>query len=541
MNFQSLTHKVFNLLKNNIRLLVIIFFVLFIYNSPHLISYVTTPNGYVYLKQAAWFDHWDQNLYVSAINYSQNNGYGYSNTYTTLPHQSLILYPLYTATGSIFRNYDPFLIFHALNLVIGTGLVVLLYGSSKIFLKNKSFALIATILACLGGGIGWIVFKSYLPPDIRMPYFTFITTFQRPHEGLAILLFFSSITLLYLYLTKNKLKYIIASSVLLALSLRFYMFLIANYYLILLIWTIVKFIQEKSSWLKQSVNAGFVSLIICLPIIIHTIYLVFSSTSFETVLFHPNVPTITPMGALVGYGIMGFVFIYQLFFVKKSKEIIFVNCWFMANLLLSLAPMEFSRYFLRGQFFPLSIIFVTTIYNLPLIKKIDRKILYAFLLIFIPFSTYVVFFMRLISPLGFNSRWNYAKISDMNTIQLLNDEEECSVLSDFRTANIIPVYTNCNVYVGHTNQTPDSERKRELAHKIIVGELSQDETYQLIEDNYVTHLLVADRYWRLEQSKNKNLEEVYPFIELIHREDNSSLYVVKDTNLDENMGGDGGS
>lgn len=534
-------HKLLTVVSNNIWILGTTFFVLFIYNFPHILSSFTTPDGFVYLKQAAWFDHWDQNLYVSAIKYAQNNGYEYANTYTTLPHKSFVLFPLYTATGSLIKFMDPFYIFHLLNISVGILLIVTMYASSNVFLKDNKKSIFVTLLASLAGGLGWIVSRSYLAPDIRMPYFTMLTTFQRAHEGLAVTMFFAALTLLFLYLSKGKLNQLIASSVLLAITLRSYPFLIANYYFILGLWLIWNKFKTNKLPIRSKVNAMFIPFLVSFPVLIYTLYLMFTSSSFETVIFHPDIPTITPLGALIGYGVMGFVFTYQLIFTKKSQEMVFINIWFLGSLVLSFLPLEFSRYFLRGQFFPLSIILIYTISQQKWNKGIRKNMTYIFILIFIPFSTYIVFIMRLLSPYGFNSKWNYVKKSDMRMINTLIKEENCSVISDFRTSNIIPAYTVCNVYVGHTNQTPESEEKRELAKKIINGELNQEEAIQIIKENQISHILSTDQYWDNEFSGNKNLEEIYSFIELIHREDNSSLYAVKNTNLNNNDGGDGGS
>ncbi|PIZ65232.1 hypothetical protein COY14_02805, partial [Candidatus Roizmanbacteria bacterium CG_4_10_14_0_2_um_filter_36_9] len=102
----------------------IIFFTVFIHHFPTYYALLKTPSNTSFSGQAAWFDPWDTNVYVSAIKEGQNGNLLYSNQFTTIKHKPLFVYTFYTLTGLLFNNVDPYSLFQIESLIFSALLVV---------------------------------------------------------------------------------------------------------------------------------------------------------------------------------------------------------------------------------------------------------------------------------------------------------------------------------------------------------------------------------------------------------------------------------
>ena len=140
---------------------------------PNYWAYINTPAGKTFTGQASWFDPWDINLYVAAIKSGQTNGLLLNNMYTTTPNNPILFYPLYTFSGLLFQNINPFLIFHLFAAVFGTFLILTIWKITAVFLKNPRDRLVALFLTITGGGIGWLVFPNFSSADLFITSFTY--------------------------------------------------------------------------------------------------------------------------------------------------------------------------------------------------------------------------------------------------------------------------------------------------------------------------------------------------------------------------------
>ena len=95
-------------------LLIILASIIFIFinHFPNYYAWKNTPEGFTFSGQASWFDPWDINVYVSAINWGQSHGFLMQNVYTSQPNKPIFYYPLYTLLGIVFPNTDVFILFH---------------------------------------------------------------------------------------------------------------------------------------------------------------------------------------------------------------------------------------------------------------------------------------------------------------------------------------------------------------------------------------------------------------------------------------------
>lgn len=460
-----------------------LFLTVFFY-FPDFYASQVAPEGTLYAGHASWFDPWDINVYISAIKWSQHSPDSFQNAYTTIPHKPAVIYPFYTLLGILFSKIDAVTVFTISKLTLGFFLALTIYFCTLTFLKNKGASLLATLLICLGGGFGWLIYKANPLPDTNLTPFTFYATFQRSHEMLAVIFYLSSLALLFKGVSEKKRKKIVISASLFNIVTLFYPPYLLTYYLISFAFLLNQFRFN----LKKA--ASFVSLIFLytLPFgILYTFYLL-NIKGFENVI-SPNVTTPHILSISLGYGIMAPIFIYQLFFESKNKALIFLNFWFLISILLAYLPLNFSRYYLRGLFFPLVLISIGLIPKISKTLKLKKNIVIGLFTLFLIPTSLLLFWKRML-PSQTALEWYYLNEEQKQAVEFLNRQSLVGegVLASYPIANWIPARTKNRVYYGHHNQTPDSERKLEKQNKFYSGEFEEEGAKDFLNENYIRYV-----------------------------------------------------
>ena len=146
---------------------------------PTLIGVFHKIPGKTFTGNTFYFDPWDVNVYVSAVNYSQKFGFDFENMYTTENFPNRVnLYPLYSLTGTLFKNINPFLVYYLL-IISAIYVFVLVVGKTIKFVipvpLNRFYFI---ILLSLSGGFGWLLFGNIPSADITTTPFTFLNMLQ---------------------------------------------------------------------------------------------------------------------------------------------------------------------------------------------------------------------------------------------------------------------------------------------------------------------------------------------------------------------------
>lgn len=517
--------KLFNL--KNIILALAIIFILSLNVFPNIYAYLNTPKNMVFSGQATWFDPWDINIYASSIKSGQVNGFLLPNNYTTITNKPIFMYPLYTTLGIIFKDLNPFIVFHFTATFSGLILAMGIFFLLKIFLKDIIERICALIGICLGGGFGFFLYPKLQSADLAMTSFTFQSTFQRPHEAIGLIFYISSLICFYLLFIQQTKKYLILTTSSLLISLLFYPYYILSFFAIA---GVFLFLKNKG----KLIFSQYKYLLFLFPLsLIPTFWLFQQISSNETFngVSSQNLSTPDPVYLLIGYGIIFPLIVYQLFKVKKDNGIIFLNIWFFVSLLLALLPFGFSRFYLRGLFFPAVILGIFALNNISIKIKINKYILLIIFIIILLPSTLKITYARITDTFN-NNPWYYFSGNEHKGIEYLNkqNKNKNGVLSLYRFGNVIPAHTNNNVYFGHSLQTPQMSNKLQNLYNFYTIRLTEKEAKTFINNNNISYIIWGKEEKGLAETERRNVKEInsyYSFLTPVFKTDDLTIFEVK--------------
>lgn len=482
--------------------------IVFVFLSPHIYALLITPKGSVFL-QASWFDPWDITVYVSAIKWAQEFGFTFQNAYTTTPHKSVILYPLYTFLGMLFRQTNPWIIFYSTKIILGIVSCFLIYKSSKIFLKDHIRSLTALFFICFAGGLGWATSIFYLSPDTSVTPFILSSSFEKPHAILATGIYLLSLSYLFKGIGKDK-KDLVTSGLLILAVMLFYPYYLLSYYLIAGIYSLIHYQRRVKSIFATVAMLFFLTFPLGL---VHSLY-IRSSQAFLKNVLSPFLDTPNPFSLVLGYGILGFIFVYQLFHQKK-KEQKFLSVFFVISIFLAISPLPFSRYYLRGLFFPLVLIGLIVLSKISTRYKIKKYRLIKIVGFFLILSNVFILLGRF-ANINLSS-WTYLEKEDKEAVLFIKKNIEAGqgfLVDDFTLANELPSFVPQRVFYGHTFQTPDSQEKALQQNKFFEGKMGQREAKEFLQKNKISYIY----------KKKTDSEISYTFVKPIYTNKQVKIY-----------------
>lgn len=506
-------------MKSFFLLILIVGFVLFLNIFPNYYAYQNTPFGQTFSGQASWFDPWDINVYVSAIKWGQKNGILLKNTYTTEEHSPLLIYPVYTLIGKLFPQTNPFLLFHLSALLAGFILLITLWQFLKIFLPSKNQTLIALFLISLGGGAGWLFFPKIPSADLFMTGFTFLSHFQRAHEGLGVIFYLLSLIFFYLGVVKVKQLFYLFSLVFLLLLIPFYPYYLLSYFLINGLFSGYHFIKtEQAKPLQYLVGNLLINGLVFFLYYQH----IQGNPGFSGVLSQKlNTPDLLQI--ILGYGVLTPLLIYQLFFSKDEKTI-FLNLWFWISLSLAFLPFGFARFYLRILFFPAVLLILLNIKHFSEQLKITQKIILITLALVLPISSLYITYKRL-SETEKGNPWYYLDSSKQEAFNFLKKTGEGrGVLSSYNFGNLVPAKTSSKVYFGHLLQTPDAELKTQNILKFYANSMEEEQAMQFLDQENIDFIVWGEEEQSILLSTNQSGELKYQFLKPVFQKDNLFIF-----------------
>lgn len=489
-------------------------FVIILQQSPNYYASYKTPTNYIYVGQASWFDPWDINAYVSAIKEGQMGHIFLKNVYSTESHKAALFYPTYTLIGFLFRSVNPFLLFHGFAILTSACLFIVLYRLSQFFIKDKRYGLFATVLASIGGGMGWLFYPAVQSADLAVTGFTFHSAFQRPHEALGVLLYLSSLSLFYRYIQREIKRDVIASLLCMILLVIFYPYYLVSYALIC--GSFIYFSQESEKKQRQYKLLGINVFIVALITVVYFFHLF--STGFSSVvtqsLSHP-----TLLALLLGYGLFFPIFIYQFWLLKYHRpERLFLVIWIFLSLALAFIPIGIARFYLRGLFFPLSLLLISTL-RASKNQIVKSALIFIVISFFAWLSSFHIWYRRVEETNRINS-WYYQPEEMRDVFTILEKAPKDGVLSGYIVGNLLPPHTGKHVYFGHYIQTPQAEDKIEKITAFYEDKTTTSEARQFLKSNAIYYVIYG-----AEEKKLGNLD--YSFLKPVYKSAKITLYEVR--------------
>jgi len=507
--------------------IVVAVVIIFIYHFPDLLPLFVTPKGLIYLGHIPYFDPWDTNLYVSAIHYGQWGGVLLANQYTSMPNNPILLYPFLTIIGFIFKSISPFLLFHISNIFGG---IILLIGMFCLLQKlgfSSLLALFALFTISLGGGFGFLGWGRFPSGDITMSLFTFYSAFQKAHEAIGVLSFTGALVLFYFFvINKEETIKIFPIMLLLLVSVFIYPYTVVCFFLIT---GLFLFLYRKGGSIEERDYVHIALLAIpSVAVVLLLAYQIFSNPSFADIGNH--IP-LAFFPLLAGYGILLPLFLYQLFFLPKTALRIFFSVWFIVVFTLGILPIGPGKVFLRGSFFPITVICIVSLNEI--VKNMKRIKYVAFILfgIFLVGSSMYIFCNR-IGMVYARSNWMYMSVSDFGVFDYLkkNTLPDSSIFSLITLGSQIPAFTENRVYLGHTMQTPQAADKQATVIAFFIGEGSVAQEKEMLRQNNISYVLLGkneESLYKKYAKKENSLYATLDSFQKVFQSQNISLYKVQ--------------
>lgn len=160
---------------------------------PYIIAFASAPHSFTGFLIGVE----DGNAYIAQMQQGAAGAWLFRSVYSTLPQHGALLYLPYLLLGKLLGPDSSHLVFalafHAMRLA---GVVVLCHAVYEFvaeFVDSLTFRRLATALALLGGGLGWLAFLlghsevyGSIPLDFYSPEtFGFLAVFSLPHLVLS--------------------------------------------------------------------------------------------------------------------------------------------------------------------------------------------------------------------------------------------------------------------------------------------------------------------------------------------------------------------
>jgi hypothetical protein len=472
--------------------------IILLFNLPTYLAYIFTPNGVVFSGQAFAFDPWDINVYVAAIKWAQAHGFEYQNAFITTPHNSAILYPLYTIVGVVLPKLDTFLIYNILIILFGFLLLFVIYKFIKNFSDDHLHPALFLTTIAFAGGIEWLVFifLRVEPYGINTIYYTFQNMFERPHTLLAFSFYLVSLSGFFIGITTKSPKHIKLSIITFIASCLIYPYNVISFYVVTTIFSFIYALRSKSNYpIKYLIKHAIFTIP---PVSIYSIYLLLNKGAFSNV-FNPDALATFNFKILVTSTTVYLPFVvYQLVYHLRKGNFdnknIFLNIWLISSYALAFIPISFSRYFIRGMYVPVVILTFHALYILSKNHKHLIKVITTFIVIIGSLTSIYFLSLRINTVSDSSNEWYYISKEKYEVINYLRQDSnpESGVIAEYPFSNFIPALTNNRVYVGHLFQTPHSMDKLNEIKKLTSNELNPNEVKNLLNNKNITYVVVAN-------------------------------------------------
>jgi hypothetical protein len=457
---------------------------IFISLFPTIYLYLHTPKEYFFLRQIPWFDKWDVNVFISYIRYGERVGVPLQNTFTTIPHQAVLIYSYYTTLGVLNRVFhlDPFLLFYIASFTTDLFLLALIYFIVGIFIKKKFSRLIIFAISVAGGGLGWIPAFKNLAADVLVPDFTLVKPLFAGHDAANYFCILAGVSFLYLShkYPIRKVTYLTVSILASICAITIHPYNIPLFAVVFL-WMFFIFFQKEKMYLLYP-------LIICLFLLPYGYFVLlpleknpgFSGIT-KQVISTQNIVTF-----ILGFGLLIPFLLYGLFATNwKNKDILFVKLMFLTQIIFIYLPLGFARGFLSGLFLWGALLSYYGVWSISKLPNIRLAILSVLLIISLITPIYM---LNTLLSLPVSDKNIYIAKQESDALTYLTGlPDDSTVIALYRMGNTIPAFTNNRVYFGHFFQTPDGLTALRNAELFYIS-MNEKQQKRFLKENHISYV-----------------------------------------------------
>jgi len=422
----------------------------------------------------------DVYTYLSAMHQGADGSWCYHILHTPEEHQSEHLKLFYLALGKLAHAlHIPMVVAYQLTRIIaGICLIAAIYAFTGYFVKDARSRLIAFVLACVGGGLGWLLpllkalgcrWADWPPIEFWLVEgFTFPTILVFAHGALATAIMLVTFLAVLRYQhsgTRRGLLRILTLTIALGFVQPLCLPILATTlcaYLAILSWSRWR---AAHFWMKReefvvTLLVGATSLVLA----VYFLHPFLTNPAFRAWETQSPTPSPPPIQYIWGYGliiplaIVGAVRILQ----QKQEDQLFLIAWVLMGAILLYLPYLPQRRFAQGLIIPLACLAALGMERL--CGKVERG--------WTAFACRLVIYLTVISSVAFVVL--HTKICLSKAEPVFHPKEELqaiawlaenststeTVLTGPRKGAFIPAAIGHRVFWGHWSETLHLERKR---------------------------------------------------------------------------------
>jgi len=500
--------------------IVVILAVLLFNIIPYLYAWGATPPDKQFL--GAVFNQVDVSNYLTKMAQGADGGWLTHNQYTHELNKPVLAHTLYVVLGKMAHllGLSNILMLVIARVFFGAVLLVAIYLLLKKLFDSPQIIKVSYLFICFASGLGWLVRSSFTPIDLYLPDAIAIERFtDMPHFLLGHIILVVSVIFLINFLRDRKIWSLVVSG-LSGLILGFVIpFHLPVLYLTVLISFLLVSLKERVGF--SNIKYLILFFIISSPSLIYLAIIystngVFHFLATQNFVMSPSIASYTIGFGVVGIlGLIGAVAVYK----KTNKRLFVVLSWLVAVAMLVYAPVIFQRrFFQTAVYIPLGIcaaVGVTVLFDRN--GKWFRRVVKLVLVLALISNLYA--FQFIITTVSYDSsQLNfYIGNTTVTALKWIKEKTDLNsvLLSSYYTGNMVPVFANRTVYLGHNVETVDYHRKLISTQNFYLQQFTPDKAELFLREAGITHVL----FFEVEQDLGYKDPSSYSFLRKIYNED----------------------
>ena len=481
----------------------------------------------------------DGNSYIAKMRLGSSGEWLFRTSYTTESQEGVLAFLPYILLGKLAVGdalHTQFVVlFHLFRIVSIPLTVYATYAFASLFIKKIYWRRWVTVLASVGGGLGWILlilgeqnWLGSLPLAWISPeWFGFLSLLGQPHLLLARAMLLLGLVV-YLNSSRNPKFAWLSGLIFLGMGLVHSLSLVSAYFIIglhvLIIW-LRAFITNTQPIAMRWTRAAIRTFIGPAPILLYMLYR-FSTDPFLTAWTEQNkILTPHPAHIFIAYGlILPFAILGFKPLIQGRKWIgLMPILWLAALPLLAYAPHNLQRRLPEGMWVILLTLGARGLQVLTSDRVRLRKFAGAILFVFsIPTSLLI-----LTGSIGITrqpAQPVYRPLEEVRTFEAIvtDDSTIPFVVSSFETGNALPAWTHARVVIGHGPESINLESNRATVEAFYANRSDSEYAINFLRSFKINYVFIGPAEKKMGEFEPGNA----PFYDLIYQSGDYELYEV---------------
>ena len=474
---------------------------------PYLIGWVAQGNEWVFTGFLTLVD--DGNSYLAKMRIGATGGWLFHLFYTSEPHMAAPFLLPYILLGKLAAPLGALiglpvalrLGFHLARFVFGAVLIVTTHRFIAGYIRQGRFRWFALIAITVGGGLGWLLLPfaddgwiwGSMPVDMVVPEgFTFLVLYDLPHIALCRILMLGGFMIFERSLGRRWGWAALAGLMWAAMGVAvpFYVVVTGG---ILGVWGALVWVRRQRFPMDFALRGILAMAPALIPLGVAAYYFasdpVLAAWSAQNVL-----DTGHPLLYLFGYVVVGVPAVCGVIWAWRrgadDGRYLLLPAWVFASFTMTYIPVNVQRRLIEGVFVPLCVLAAVGLRILAIcltdrktftLRRLRRWLPIGVLALILPTTVLILLSGAFVAAHPAPPRFH--PVAEVEAMRWLGEHvpSDSVVLCAYDTGNLLPVYADVRVFLGHGMETVDAERKEALVERFFAGEMSDDEVARLFE------------------------------------------------------------